>query len=409
MKLDFRTRLFLILSLFALLPAAVITGLWTLSVWRVLPSASAGAAWERVASSGQAAITSARTSPLRPDQAAALSQLERELQSSIVQARRLDFVLQRAIPTVIVLAVAALALLWIAASRVAGHLSRQLSRPIQELVGWTEVIQRGELPAAAAAARGAPEFATLRLRMRAMAEELALGRERAVEAERLVAFRETARRVAHELKNPLTPMQFALSQIRRGAPDSLAEPVRVLEEETARLDKMARSFAQFGRLPDGPASYIDVGELLKSTATACVPSHIALTLDVPPNAPGVIGNYDALQRAVMNVVLNAVEACGNSGAITISLASHEHMVRLTVSDTGVGIPAHRLPTIFNPYVTSKKEGTGLGLAIAQQAVLAMGGQIVASSRDGHGTEITIELPEAALATFDPHPPPLVAT
>ena len=391
-RLDFRKRLFLILSLFALVPAALLTIGWTLVVWRAVPFAAAGAAWERVATSGETAVAAARQSPLTPAQAAALAAHERELQASVVQARRLDFLVRRAAPVFMLGAVAALVVLWVAASRVAGHLSRQLSRPIHELVGWTEMIEHGQQPPVGAATRGAPEFETLRQRMRRMAAELAAGRERAVEAERLVAFRETARRVAHELKNPLTPMQFAIATLKRQAGDPLQDSVRVLEEETARLERMARSFAQFGRLPDGQRSAIDVGELLRATATACVPSHLALTVDVEPGLPTFEGVHDELQRALMNVILNAVDACGNAGAITLAAHRHDGALRLEVADSGPGISPERLAEIWRPYVTSKAGGTGLGLAIAEQAITRHGGRVGAESTVGRGTRIRFELP-----------------
>ena len=390
--LDFRKRLFLILSLFALLPAAVLTVAWGVVLWRAVPFAAAGAAWDRVATSGEAALDAARRAPLDDSQKTALLTHERELQASVVQARRLDFVARRFAPAVIALSIAALAVLWIAASRVAGHLSRQLSRPIHELVGWTEMIEQGHQPPPVGGARGAPEFETLRQRMRRMSAELEAGRERAVEAERLLVFRETARRVAHELKNPLTPMQFALAQIRRDASPPMQESVRVLEEEIGRLDRMARSFAQFGRLPDGQRSEVDVGELLRATATACVPSHLALRFELEEPLPRLDGFHDALQRAVMNVVLNAVEACGNTGTITIRARPVDGMLRIEVADTGDGIPADQLGEIWKPYVTHKRGGTGLGLAIAEQSIRAHHGMVSAESGAGAGTVIRFDLP-----------------
>jgi signal transduction histidine kinase len=387
--------------MFALLPAAVLTGAWAVAVWQALPFAAAGAAWERVAASGETAVEAARRAALSPAQLEAITAHERELQASVVQARRLDFIVRRFAPVVIGVAIAALVLLWIAASRVAGHLSRQLSRPIHELVGWTEMIEQGLQPPTRALAKGAPEFETLRQRMRGMAAELAAGRERAVEAERLVAFRETARRVAHELKNPLTPMQFAIATVKAQAPASLHESVRVLEEETARLAKMAKSFAQFGRLPDGQRSDIDVGELLRATATACIPSHLATDIAIADDLPRILGFHDALQRAVMNVVLNAVDACGNAGTIRIAAVRRDDRVRIEVADTGAGIPPDQLATIWEPYVTHKDGGTGLGLAIAEQAVRAHGGRVSAESHPGDGARIILELPVASTAPSTP--------
>ena len=395
-RLDFRKRLFLILSLFALLPAAVLTVAWGMAAWQAVPFVTAGTAWDRVAQTGKEAVEAVEGLPLTAKQREALNTHELELQASVVQGRRLEFLAQRVAPVILLIAVGALALLWIAASRVAGHLSRQLSRPIHELVGWTEMIEQGQPIPPSGLTRGAPEFDVLRLRMRGMAAELELGRQRAVEAERLVAFRETARRVAHELKNPLTPIQFAIAQVKRSATPEMGDAVRVLEEETTRLDRMAKSFAQFGKLPEGARSAIDIAELARSTATVCVPSHIDLQLDLRPGIPLVEGHHDALQRALMNVVLNAVDACGNSGSISVradaSSLNGRPAVVLSVHDSGAGIPPDRLQAIWEPYVTHKPGGTGLGLAIARQAVLAHDGTVSAESEPGQGTTIHFVLP-----------------
>lgn len=395
-RLDFRKRLFIILSLFALIPAAVLTVAWGSAAWQAVPFVTAGTAWDRVAQTGKEAVEAVEGLPLNAEQREALRAHELELEASVVQGRRLEFLAQRIVPVIVLLAVGALVFLWIAASRVAGHLSRQLSRPIDELVGWTAMIEHGKQIPASNHSKGAPEFDVLRQSMRGMAAELEVGRQRAVEAERLMAFRETARRVAHELKNPLTPIQFALAQIKRNATPEMSDAVRVLDEETTRLDRMAKSFAQFGKLPEGTRSEIDVAELARSTATACVPSHLALQLDLPAGLPNINGNHDALQRALMNIVLNAVDACGNSGSITVSAKSARlngtEAVVLSVADSGNGIPQNKLATIWEPYVTHKPGGTGLGLAIARQAVLAHEGTVSAESSPGQGTTISMVLP-----------------
>src|SRR5918911_5082918 len=146
-------------------------------------------------------------------------------------------------------AIAVVLLFGLVASRVADHLSRNLGRPLRELVNWAERIGRGEPLPEGPPRKGAPEFEVLRRQMRTMARELELGRARALEAERAAAFRETARRVAHELKNPLTPIRFAIERLRRDATAEQADAVEVLAAETARLEAMARDFGRVGRLP----------------------------------------------------------------------------------------------------------------------------------------------------------------
>ncbi len=279
-------------------------------------------------------------------------------------------------------------------SRVAGHLTRQLSRPLDELVGWTGRIARGEPVPDHSGIHGAPEFEVLRTRMRTMATQLEAGRAKALETERLRAFRESSRQFAHELKNPLTPIRFALSRLRRDAPAELRDAIDVLTTETERLESMARSFAQFGRLPEGPAADVDVGDLVGYTARSTVPERFTLSLDVPAGSV-VRGNYDALSRALSNVLLNAVDACGEQGAIGVSvrpaIVRDAPALRIAVRDNGSGIPPERLANIWEPYITHKTGGTGLGLAIARQAVEAHGGEVFASSRGGE-TEIGFLLP-----------------
>ena len=287
-------------------------------------------------------------------------------------------------------------LLTLVASRVAGHLSRNLSRPLSELVGWTETIERGQPLPEGPPRKGAPEFVLLRNRMREMATELRLGRVRALEAERATALRESARQVAHELKNPLTPIRFAIARLRREAPDSLGETIDVLEVESRRLEEMAKSFAQFGRLPDGPRAPVDLGELARSVARSAVPQEREITVNVADDVPMVPGHVDALGRALTNVLLNALEASPPESPIALQVQrtrrNGRSMVEVTVRDRGNGIPASRLERIWEPYVTHKAGGTGLGLAIVRQTMLAHDGAAEVESAPGEGTTMRLLLP-----------------
>jgi signal transduction histidine kinase len=242
--------------------------------------------------------------------------------------------------------------------------------------------------------------------MRVMAADLDTGRARALEAERLRAFRQTARQVAHELKNPLTPIRLAVARLQRDASPALADTVDVLATESARLEAMARSFSQFGRLPEGPPADVDLGELARYTAKATVPSQITVTLDVDAATPLVRGHYDALARALSNVLLNAVDACSGDGGGAIALriapqamtppgdggALTVPAVQIVVRDSGMGIAPEHLARVWEPYVTHKSGGTGLGMAIARQTVEAHQGTVELWSVAGQGTEVRFTLP-----------------
>jgi len=400
--------LFLILTLFATLPSFVLTLVWAGTLARALPLVSGSSAWERAAATGGRALAAAQQAPLSPSDRAALRAHEIELQESLTQARRFGFIAQRAVPIIAVVAVLGLGVLIVVSSRVAGHLSRQLSRPIDELVGWTDRLGRGQELPEGPPRKGAPEFAVLRSRMRSVARELRDARAQEIEAERLRAFRESARQVAHELKNPLTPIRFAVARLRRDAPPSLADAVDVLDAESRRLEEMARSFSQFGRLPEGPAADVDVAELVRYTTRASVPPDVEADVHVDGDVPMIRGHHDALARALSNVLLNAVDACRagrEAGAsrparIGVTVARERNNgddgIVISVRDSGCGIAPDKLARIWEPYVTHKPGGTGLGLAIARQAILAHNGMVHAASVVGGGTEIRFTLPTSGI-------------
>lgn len=418
-RVGFRGRLFFFLLSFALVPSIVLTLTGGITSWWALQLVGAQTAWDSVASSGTRALEIARRGQLTPAERRVLTQFDSTLSANRLQALRASFVYPRFASIAAGGAVISFLILALLASRIAGHLSRNMSRPLQELVGWTERIGRGEPVPEGPPRRGAPEFEVLRQRMRDMSRELELGRARAIEAERSAALRETARQVAHELKNPLTPIRFAIERLRRELPTmspALVETVEVLDIESRRLEAMARSFSQFGRLPEGPQAPIDVGELVRYTARATVPSDIALDLDIDDHTPMIHGHHDALARALSNVILNAVDACRTrskkDGRITVRVrplaGTNEAFsngngagpanVEIAVADSGCGIPREQLSRIWEPYVTSKPGGTGLGLAIARQTVLAHRGSVAAESTPDSGTTIRFRLPAS-----DPSP------
>jgi signal transduction histidine kinase len=399
-QVGFRARLFLILLGFALIPTIVLAAGWELTVVRALPLLGTTPAMEQIASTGHSALAAAREAPLTPAQRELLDRHQRALDEGLLRGRQMEFLMTRRAPAVAALAALGAALLFgVVASRVAGHLSRNLSRPLSELVGWTETIGRGEPLPEGPPRKGAPEFVVLRNRMREMASELRLGRTRALEAERATALRESARQVAHELKNPLTPIRFAIARLRREAPETLVETIDVLETETRRLEEMARNFALFGRLPEGPRAPVDVGELVRAATRSVVPAETPVVVTVADDVPMVPGHVDALGRALTNVLLNAVEASAPGSPVEVAARcaarNGRRMVEVSVRDRGVGIPQERLPRIWEPYFTHKPGGTGLGLAIVRQTLLAHDGAVSAESTTGAGTTIRLFLPVEA--------------
>src|SRR5207249_3156004 len=253
------------------------------------------------------------TTHLSPRERAAFREHLVQLSNSVTLARRAETYLRYYAGgfAAVVFVLGAFAV--IAGVRVAGHLSRQLSRPIDELVGWTRLIRRRMPLPAGPPTRGAPEFEALRQALRELATALDAAREQELEAERLRAFREVARRVAHEIKNPLTSMRIAVDQLRRsaGRADGRTETaLEVLASETERLGWLAREFADFGRLPEGPKSEVDLVELLEDLGRTAVPPGVTVSVRANGGPCMISGHYDPLRRAFGNLLRNAAEAMG---------------------------------------------------------------------------------------------------
>lgn len=394
MPLPFRRRIFLVLAAMAAVPTGLAVVGWVLTVRTVAPASGARASLEEVASSARVMLERVDTNQLAPAARAAMRAHVDALSRGVSLARRADLYLRYYTAGLAIVVIALGTLVLFAAVRVAGHLSRQLSRPIDELVGWTRLIRQREPLPVGPPTRGAPEFESLRLALRDLAGALDSVRARELESERLRAFREVARRVAHEIKNPLTAMRIAVDQLGRpdGAPDHRRTvAVEVLAAETDRLERLAREFADFGRLPEGPTSEVDLVELLEELGRTAVPEHVTVLIHANGRR-SIQGHYDPLRRAFSNLFRNAAEAMGGRGTIDVGVAGEGRGVVVTVADHGPGIPPELRGRVFEPYMTTKVDGTGLGLALVRQTVDAHSGTIAASETAGGGATFTLVFP-----------------
>jgi two-component system nitrogen regulation sensor histidine kinase NtrY len=392
MALSFRGRILSILVLLGALPATALIVGWAITLQATSPTGSAALALERIGTAGRLVMESVDTTVLSPDDRRAFVAEVEELNQALGEAQRSQVYMGYYSAGLAIAILIVGAILVYASMILAGHLSRQLSRPISELVGWTDRIRQSQPLPEGPPPRGAPEFAALRSALRDMANELAAGRSRELEAERLRAFREVARRVAHEMKNPLTPIRFAVAHLRRTAGAEQAESLEVLEAETAQLEQLAKEFTDFGRLPVGPAAEVDVSELLGELVRLVVPDPMTVDLRLESTEVSIVGHYDPLRRAFGNVLRNAVEATGGTGHVAVSVHGSNGVTTVRVSDDGPGIPARERARIFDPYVTGKAEGTGLGLALVKQAVEQHSGDIRIEDTPGGGATFVITLP-----------------
>ena len=271
-------------------------------------------------------------------------------------------------------------------------LSGGLSGPLEEVLDWTRRIRRREPLPVSQSTRGPAEFATLREALRDMQSGLEQARVGELEAERLRAFSEVARRVAHEMKNPLTPIRLAVMQLSRTATPETREVLDVIAVESARLEVMAREFAELGRLPEGVAAPVDLPELLDDLLKSTVPETMARRLEVGEGVTPVTGYYDPLRRAYSNLLRNAVEACHSRGTIAVSITRIDGTIEVSVADDGPGIAFDRREVIFQPYYTEKGDGTGLGLTIVRQTLEQHKGSVTVTETPGGGATFMTRIP-----------------
>jgi two-component system, NtrC family, nitrogen regulation sensor histidine kinase NtrY len=267
---------------------------------------------------------------------------------------------------------------------VAVLLARSLGRPIAELASEARKVASGE--ARPLAARGAGELAELAQAFDKMLEDLEAMRRRLAATSRVAAWREVARRIAHEVKNPLAPIRAAVETLRRlrarEDPEFFAyfdEATRTVLDEVHRLSNMVTEFTRFARLPAPHPQEVDVGELAAQIVRLHEPATKArLRVVIERQPPLVRADRDQVVQVLTNLVQNALDAVagkGDAGEVTVTIGAQEGWVAMTVSDNGPGIAPEIAARLFEPYATTKQQGTGLGLAIAQRIAIEHNGEL----------------------------------
>ena len=278
-------------------------------------------------------------------------------------------------------------------------LSRQMSEPLVTLTAAFGRVAEGDLDTRVAET-GAPELRALATSFNTMTGRLAEAREGLARAEREAAWRDVARRLAHEIKNPLTPMRLSLHRLQKRA-DSVPEHDRIavraslaaLLQEVEHLARLAEQFSQYARLPEPQHEPLDLAEVTRSAAALHEPGHVTLTVSCGRPAP-VRGDRLLLSRAVHNLLLNACEASPEGGTVEVSVESGGAEARVEVLDRGPGLPAELAERVFEPYVSTKNRGSGLGLSLVRDIAAQHGGHVELENREGGGARARIVLPLA---------------
>ena len=225
-----------------------------------------------------------------------------------------------------------------------------------------------------------------------------------LKAQRLAAWREVAQRIAHEIKNPLTPIQLSAQRLRRRlASDRSPDEKRLLDEATGTiiqevegLRQLVDEFSRFARMPALTPKPTDLARLLEGVVVLYRESHPSLAIRAvfSPDLPPIEVDPDQIKRAVLNLVDNAVEAVGGTGEVVVQTVwlPEAHRARIVVADDGPGISPDDRDRLFVPYFSTKATGMGLGLPIVHQIVSDHGGSIRVEDNTPHGSRFVIELP-----------------
>jgi signal transduction histidine kinase len=282
----------------------------------------------------------------------------------------------------------------------------KVTRPVEELARAAQDVAAGNWDTRVEV-RGSDEVAQLAESFNRMTAELAAQKERLVQTERVAAWRELARRLAHELKNPLFPLQLTVENLLRAraqSPEQFDEVFResstTLLAEISNLKTIISRFSEFSKMPRPQLQPVQVSEILHGVvklfqAQLQAPGRppIAVKLELDQRVGTIAADPDLLHRALSNLVLNAMDAMSEGGTLTLWSKRDDAKVTIEIADTGSGLTREECDRIFTPYYTSKQHGTGLGLAIVQSVVSDHGGRISVQSEPGRGTTFVIELPD----------------
>jgi len=222
-------------------------------------------------------------------------------------------------------------------------------------------------------------------------------------AQRLAAWREVARRIAHEVKNPLTPIKLAAQRLQRrfagrlGADDQIfTECTQIISSQVDELKNLVNEFSRFARLPQLTLAPQDLNALIQETLLLYqeVQPRITLTFQPDPDLPPLLLDGEQVKRMLLNLLDNALAAIPGTGAITVSVKGDlpQERVELIVADTGIGIPDRDKVRIFEPYFSTKRGGTGLGLAIVNSIVSEHQGLLRVEDNVPQGTRFIIDIP-----------------
>ncbi|MGB2867839.1 MAG: ATP-binding protein [Bacteroidota bacterium] len=282
---------------------------------------------------------------------------------------------------------------------VGGFIANRFSRPLRELTSATKSVALGNLDTRLSP-RSSDEIGELMESFNRMTADLKRSRQELARVERELAWKEMAKQVAHEIKNPLTPMKLAMQHVRQAFKDRTKDREKILQTVTQMvidqidvLSRIATEFSNFARMPERRFERFDVQELLReSIALFKEVRKIEFRSKIPDTRILLVADRDELRRVFINIIRNSVQAMEKGGTITIDSRLADRRCVIRISDTGSGIPGSIQRRVFEPNFSTKTDGSGLGLAISQKIIEELGGSISLESEVNKGTTIEISLP-----------------
>ena len=293
-------------------------------------------------------------------------------------------------------------LLTIAVVTAAWHLSKSTTGPIKDLAEGFKKVGEGDL-SVSVQSKAKDEIAFLITSFNAMVSELKNTQQKLIQSERIAAWRDVARQISHEIKNPLTPIQLSLHRLRKKIiipdenTDAIEESFKTIEEEIESLRRLASEFSEFARMPKPSLTVCSITAVIQGAASLYKKNtkNVPLQLDLAENIPDCLIDPEQLKRALINIITNGIDATpdnGNPVKIKCSLPASSHTIEIVISDGGAGMDAETLNHIFDPYFTTKSGGTGLGMNIVKRIIEEHNGSITITSTPGKGTTAAIQLP-----------------
>ncbi len=277
--------------------------------------------------------------------------------------------------------------------------ANRFSRPIEKLTEATHEVADGRLDIHLDA-KGDSEISNLMRSFNVMAQRLAESRNELARVERELAWREMARQVAHEIKNPLTPMKLSIQQLRQARKDQSKDfdrsfdiITRMMLDQIETLDKIASEFSHFARMPAPNYQTVNVNSVLRRVLAIFPDKNgIDFKTNFDDTIPDIIADPEELQRAFINIIRNGIQAMPDGGEIEITTEQRKNTIIITISDSGTGFLPEARARLFEPNFSTKTDGMGLGLALVKKTIDELNGTVNISSEEHVGTTVSITLP-----------------